>query len=131
MAIDGAWSAPGDAVADTLDTAELLAVEMQQFARPLALVAHHRRHRIECFQASQPEAAQHRAHGRARQAELAGNLLAGQALPAQPLDLAIALAEHAVAVSGGRRAPIMKGDLAARPIPLEPYIGSPLRQTRR
>ncbi len=57
----------GDAVADAVDTAELLGVEVDQFARPLALVAHHRR-RGSSAEAAEPQPAQHRPHGRARQA---------------------------------------------------------------
>ena len=108
--------------------AELLGVEVQQFARPLALVAHHRRRRVERSETAEPQPAQHRAHGRARQAELAGDPIAAQALPAQPLDLAVSFAGSASAVSAGRRALILKRDLAARPIPRQPMVRAAHRQ---
>jgi hypothetical protein len=104
---------------------------VDQFARPLALVAHGRQRWIEPLEVAETELAQHRAHGRARQAEPASDPIAGQALPAQSLDLRIAFADRAIAVSDGRRASIIKSDLAARPIPPQPLMGAPLRNASR
>jgi hypothetical protein len=47
------WRSRGDAVADPGDTPELLAVEMDQLARPLALIAHYCRFRFERRQLAQ------------------------------------------------------------------------------
>ena len=99
VAIDHSGTAAGNAVADAADAAEFLGVEVQQLAGPLTLVAHDRRRRVERLQAAETEPAQHRAHGRARQAELAGDPIARQALPAQPFDLAISFAGSAITVS--------------------------------
>jgi len=49
MAIDRTARSAGDAVPDPPDTPELFAVDMDQIAGPLALVAHH--HRL-CFHAA-------------------------------------------------------------------------------
>jgi hypothetical protein len=46
-----------DPVADAVDAAELLDVDMDQLARPLALVADHRRLRLERGEPSEPETA--------------------------------------------------------------------------
>src|SRR5579885_1003358 len=86
----------GDAVAEAVDAAELFGVDVHQFARPLAFIAHHRRRRVERREAAEPEPAQHRANGRARQAEFPGDPLAGQTLSAQPLDLGVARVRGAV-----------------------------------
>src|SRR5579871_6149991 len=51
-----------------------------------------------------------------------GALGPGPALPAQALDLGDALGRHRSAVSDGRRAPVTKHPLAARPIPPQPVI---------
>ena len=72
MAIDRPRSSAGDAVPDPGDTPELFAVEMDQLAGPLALVAHNHRLWFERRQLAQAEPAQDRAHRRDRQAELAG-----------------------------------------------------------
>src|SRR5947209_8828405 len=47
MAIDRAPGSAGDAMPDPLDAPELLAVDMDQLAGPLALIAHHHRLRFE------------------------------------------------------------------------------------
>src|SRR5271155_889649 len=56
----------GDAVPNRLDTAELLDIDMDQLAWPLALVAHRRRFVFERRQPAQPEAAQDLADRRNR-----------------------------------------------------------------
>src|SRR5580704_5403101 len=53
VAVDGSAAAPGDAVANALDAAEFLGVAVQEFARPLTLIAYDGRHRIERLQSSQ------------------------------------------------------------------------------
>ena len=78
--------AAGDAVADTLDSAELLDIDVDQFARPLPLVAPHRLGRLQVTQPAEPQAAQDAADGGGRDAELRGDRLAGLALAPQALD---------------------------------------------
>jgi len=76
----------GDAVAEAGDLAELLAVEVEQLAGGGALVADRRRRRLEGAEASEAEAAQHAADGRARPAERPGDARSAPALAAQALD---------------------------------------------
>ncbi len=56
----------GDPMADRLDPPELLGVDVEQLARPLTLVAHDRRLRLERRQLAEPEAAQTAADRRDR-----------------------------------------------------------------
>jgi hypothetical protein len=121
----------GDAVADAVDAAELFGIDVDQLAGTLALVADCRRLRVEMAQATQPEPAQHHANRRARHGELASDLRAGHALPAQPLDLGNPLGRHRSAVSSGRRAPVAQHPLAARPIPPQPMVRAADRQASR
>ena len=65
MTIDRTAGSTGDTVADPGDTPELLAVEMDQLARPLALIAHYRGFRFERRQLAQAELAQDRAYRQA------------------------------------------------------------------
>jgi hypothetical protein len=60
----------GDAVSDGLDTAELLDIDMDQLAWPLAWVAHHRRPGFEHRELTEHQAAQNLAHDRNGHAEL-------------------------------------------------------------
>lgn len=69
MAVDRARPATGDAMADAFDATELLGVEVDEFTRPLALVAQGRQRRIEPLEVAETEPTQDRAHGRARQTE--------------------------------------------------------------
>jgi hypothetical protein len=77
----------GDAVADAVDAAELLGVDVEQRAGAGALIADHGRPGLEGGEAAETEAAQHQADGRAGPPQPPRDLRAGQALPAQPLDL--------------------------------------------
>jgi len=72
----------GDAVADAVDPAELLDVDMDEFARMLALVADDRGLGLEGGEAVEADPAERQANRRARQAELAGNGGARAALAA-------------------------------------------------
>src|SRR5512132_2724228 len=74
-------------MAETADAAELLGVEVQQFAGTLALVASDRLRRLERLQAVQAEPAQDAGDGRDRNAELAGDCGRAHPLAAQPFDL--------------------------------------------
>jgi len=69
-----------------LEAAELLDVDMDQLTRLRAFIAAHGFGRIQGRDAIEPQAAQDTADGRRRNAEIAGDLLAGEALPAQRLD---------------------------------------------
>ena len=79
----------GDAVADAVDPAELLDVDVDQLAGLLPLVADDRGLGVERREPAEPEAAQDQADGGDRPAELARNGRAGQALAAQRLDLGL------------------------------------------
>jgi hypothetical protein len=58
VAVDHAGAAARDAVPDAGDPAELLGVDVDEFAGALALVAHDRRRRIEALEAAETEATQ-------------------------------------------------------------------------
>jgi len=75
----------GDAMADAVDTAELLGVEVQELARSLALIADDRRPRLERGPPAEAVAAQDAADRRDRPAEPAGDRRGRQPLAA-PLD---------------------------------------------
>ena len=97
-------------MADRLDPPELLGVDVDQLARPLALIAHDRRPRLERRQLAEPETAQDAADRRDRHGQLARDRRAAQALPPPALDLGHARGRHLVATvlaapSCGRSAP--------------------------
>jgi hypothetical protein len=72
-------------MADAVDPAELLGIDADQLTGMSLLVAHHRRRRIERLEAAETQPAQDGADRRTRQAEVAGDLRPGQALPASIL----------------------------------------------
>ena len=73
-------------MADALEAAELLDVDVDQLAGMLALVAAHRLGRLQGGEAVEAEALEDAADGRRRDAEFGGDLLAGEALTAQGFD---------------------------------------------
>jgi hypothetical protein len=77
----------GDAVADLLEAAELLDVEVDQLAGVGALVAPDRRGRRQVLEPAQPAPAQDAADGGRLDADLPGDLVTGPALAAQRGDL--------------------------------------------
>ena len=77
----------GDAMADAVEPAEFFDVDVDQLAGLLALVTAHRLRRFQRCQPIEPQAPQNAADGRWRDAQFGGDLLAGVALAAQPLDL--------------------------------------------
>jgi len=79
----------GDAVADAADAAERLGVDVDQFARPLALVADDSAQRIERREPAETETAQRDANRGDRLAELAGDGRAREALAPQCRDLGL------------------------------------------
>ena len=76
-----------DAMADAVDPAEFLDVDMDELARMLALVAAHRLGGLESGQAIEAEALENAADGGGGHTNLEGDLLAGQPLAAQGFDL--------------------------------------------
>src|SRR5688500_19864755 len=107
MAVDHAGPATGDAVADAGDLAQLLGVDVDQLARPLALITHSWRPRLERGQPTEPEPAAHQADGGDRLPQPARDLRPGQALPAQALDRVGDLARQPAGRAGGRRAAVV------------------------
>ena len=81
-----AGAVAGDAVADAIELAELLDVDVDDLAGRCALVAADRLGRLERRKPVEAQALQDAADGGGRNADLGGDLLAGVALPAQSLD---------------------------------------------
>lgn len=79
----------GDAVADAIHTPELLGVEMDRLAEPLALVALDLARRVAGREPAEAAPAEHRFDGGERQPELAGDGAAGPVLPRRRLDLGL------------------------------------------
>ena len=80
-----AGAVTGDAVADPVEAAELLDVDVDELAGMLALIAAHRLGRLQCADAVEPQAPEDAADGGRRDAEFSRDLLAAEALSAQPL----------------------------------------------
>jgi len=74
-------------MADAIDAAELLDVDMDEFAGQLALIPDDRRSRRQCREPAETSPSQHDANGGQRPANLAGYGWPGQTLPAQGLYL--------------------------------------------
>ncbi len=68
----------GDAVAEAVDPGQLLGVDVQELAGPLALIAQNRGLGFEAREPAEAVAAQHGAHGRDRQAYAAVSPASGQ-----------------------------------------------------
>lgn len=79
-------SIAGDAMAYTVELAELFDVDVDQLAGVFALIAPHRLGRFQVAPSIQAEPPQDTADGRWRDTDLGCDLLAGVALPAQRLD---------------------------------------------
>ncbi len=114
MAIDRAPRSPGDAMADPLDAPELLAIDMDQLAGPLALIAHHHRLRFERGELAQAQAAQNGADRGDRHVQLPRYSRAAHPLPAL----------RGRAAVGQRR-------WTAASVARQPAIALPLRNSRR
>ena len=115
----GAGAIAGDAVADAVDATELLGVDVEQLAGAGALVTDHSRSRLEGGEAAEAEAAEHRPTV-ATGARAACDLRAGQALPAQALDLAMTSGAAGGAI--GRAPSCDRGGRARRPPATAPAI---------
>jgi len=114
-------------MADAVNSAELFDVDVNQFARFVALVTNDRRLRIQRTQSAQTEATQHRTHGGTWHVQMFRDRRPGHALTAQSLDRGDGLGVGAVRASGGRRAPVLKGELAALPMPRQPTESTSFR----
>jgi len=87
VTVDCARISAGDAMADRADPPELLDIEVDEFAWPVALVASNWFSRLQGTELVQPQPTQNAADGSRRDIGLSGNLLGRPALPAQALDL--------------------------------------------
>ena len=77
----------GDAMSNPAEAPEFLGVEVQELARPIALVADHRRLGFETAEPLEPEALQHGRDGRPRHGQAAADLRACEPMSAsEPLD---------------------------------------------
>lgn len=81
-----ARTARREAMADAIDLAQLLDVEMDHLARPFPFVADHRRLRFEPVQPVEAEPPQHQAHARAGHTQDPGNARSALALTPQMRD---------------------------------------------
>jgi len=89
MLVALAFSVAGDAMSDSVDAAELLDVDMDEFAGVLPLVADDGRPRIEGGKPRKAAAAQDEANRGGRPSETPCNGRPGETLPAQCLDLGL------------------------------------------
>ena len=78
-----AGAVAGDAVADPIELAELFDVDVDQLARPLALISARRLGRLQGAQLVEAQTLEDAADGGRRDAGFGGDRLAGQALAAQ------------------------------------------------
>jgi hypothetical protein len=120
----------GDPMADRHDPAELLGVDVDQLARPVALIAHDRRLGLERAQLAQPQTAQNAADRRDRHGKLTRDRRTAQTLPPPVLDLGHARGRHLVGTVLRRRAPVDQRRRAAVTIAREPAVSLSLRQSR-
>lgn len=113
--------AAGDAMADALEAAELLDVDVDQLAGMLALVTADRLGRLQGGDAIEAEPPEDAADRRRRDAGFGGDLLAGPALAAQGFDLRD---------DGRRRRPVQaarpRGTISKARNAFRPEAGQPL-----
>src|SRR5215212_9611987 len=81
-----AGAVAGNAVAYLIELAELFDVEVDHLAGQLALISAGRLGRLQSVQLVQPQALEHAAHGRRRDTDSGGDLLARPALAPQAFD---------------------------------------------
>ena len=115
-------------MSDGLDAAEFLDIDMDQFAWPLALVAHHRRLGFERRQLADPETPQHLAHRRHRHGELFGDRRAAQALPPQTPDRGNPRSRSAIPAALWRRAAVSQRRRSTAVVARQPVVGAASRQ---
>src|SRR5690606_18190384 len=111
----------GDAVADLVEAAELLDVEVDQLARLLALVAADRLGRLQVAQSAEAGPAQHAADRRGRDAGRGGDLPADPALPAQLDDLLAGRLSGRLAQPMRPRGPVIEAGRTLGLVALDPF----------
>jgi hypothetical protein len=116
---------PRDGVAHPHDPAELLAIEMDQFAWAFTFVAAHGQPLFQVFQPSKPQAAQDRAHGGTRQLKPPGDGRPGEPLLAQAFDRGNLALRQAMAQTAGDRPGVMERRRSPAAIAGEPFVGGP------
>jgi len=121
----------GDAVPDCGDAPELFAVDMDQLAGPLPLVAHHCRLGLERGELAQTQAAQNDADRGDRHGQLAGDRRATHPPLPQALDLADPLSTNAMLALMRGRAAVGQRRGAAAAVARQPAIALPLRNPGR
>jgi hypothetical protein len=82
-------------MADRLDPPELLGIDVQELARPFALIAHDRRPRLERAQLAEPQATQDAADGRGWHRQLARDRRTGVSVTFSP-ERRAAILQHSV-----------------------------------
>src|SRR5580700_7153218 len=102
-----ALAVAGDAVADLVELAELLDIDVDHLARSLALVAAGRFSGVQGALLVEAQALEHAADGGSRDANGGGDLLAGHALAAQAFDALDHLRRRRLAQPMGPRAAIL------------------------
>jgi len=120
-----------DAVADAIDAAEFLGVDMDQFAGPFPLVAVDLAGRVEGSELAEAEPAQRGPDGGDGPPELAGDGRAGEALAAQCRDLRLGRcgqSRRAAMRSGGA---VAKARLALGGEAMAPFAHGPGRDAHR
>jgi hypothetical protein len=115
-------------VADRFDPPELLGVDVQELARPFALIAHDRRLRLERAQFAEPQATQNAADRRGGHRQLARERRAAQAVAPPVLDLSHALGRHLVSTAPRRRTPIVQRRRRTGAVARQPTVRLPCRQ---
>ena len=103
-----AGAVAGDAVAYLIELAELFDVDVDHLAGLLALVPAGWLGRLEGAQLAQPQALEHTAHRRRRDADSGGDLFAGHALAAQAFDALDHLRRRRLTQPMGPRAAILQ-----------------------
>src|SRR5690606_7872203 len=132
MSLVGMQARPArqEAMTDAIDLPQLLDVEMDQFTRPRALVADHRRLGLEPGQAAQTQPAQHEPHRRAGQTKSVGNGHRRHPLPPQLGDLLDLRDRQLMRAAPWRRTAIHQLPVAG-PITPQPPIAGPQRHAAR
>ena len=106
IALSGAVTA--DAMADAIDAAELLNIDVDQLTRTLTLIPDDRRARIEGAQPAEPMTAQHHPDGGERPPEATRHGRGGATLMAQRNDLGFGRLAELTRAAPGPRGPIQQ-----------------------
>src|SRR5882724_4330022 len=115
----------GDAVANAIDPAELLDVDVDHLARMLALIAARWLARLQRSDPVEPEPLEDAADGRRRQPQFGSDLLASVALPAKRLDLFNKRCRRRPVQAMRPRAAIAQSRQTFAMIPINPFANGP------